>query len=579
MNDGRLSVPRLHHRMMFAGGLLMLIISATFGVLLVAITERRETAQGLGTSSGVVTTASQPQRLIADVEPGERSSVRTRDPRLPVSPGGARASFATRGTGLERRAEAGNMVPSGSRLAAAGVVGSALVIVLVGGYLTRYIARPARPVAVMADGRTDAWHCTHSTGIGVDQISPRHPSRSAMEACRQCDHDELVRLVEVQSALRRIATLVAAGAPPADVLNAVAADVGRVVGSDGARIVRYDADGTATVVAAWGAAGVELPVGAKVRLDGRNVSTLVRHSAHPARMDTFADAPGQLAAYLHAHGVRSAVGAPVFVEGCLWGAGVAFTTREAPLAHDAGTRLADFAVLAATAIATAQVRADLAASRARMVAAADQTRRRIERNLHNGIQQLLVSLALELRNTQASLPAAMSDHRMKLSAIADGLTAALEELREIARGLHPAILSEKGLGAALKSLARRSNVPVELSACVDDRLPEPVEAAAYYVVAEALANATKYAQASVVRVDLGVRDGRLRVSVSDDGIGGADPARGTGIIGLTDRVLAQDGRMTVDSPAGQGTTLRAELPIDGYSSPHSAVLPRGRCGS
>jgi signal transduction histidine kinase len=208
-----------------------------------------------------------------------------------------------------------------------------------------------------------------------------------------------------------------------------------------------------------------------------------------------------------------------------------------------------------------QSREELAASRARIVAAADQARRRIERDLHDGTQQRLVSLVLDLRTAEAAVPPGQPELRAQLARIADGLAGALEDLRELTRGIHPAILSEGGLGPALKALARRSAVPVELEVDVQARLPEPVEVAAYYVVSEALANTAKHAQASVAQVEAQARDGLLHVSVSDDGVGGATPGGGSGLVGLADRVEALGGTIRVHSPPGEGTRLQIELPI------------------
>ena len=209
-----------------------------------------------------------------------------------------------------------------------------------------------------------------------------------------------------------------------------------------------------------------------------------------------------------------------------------------------------------------QSREELAASRVRIVAAADQARRRIERDLHDGTQQRLVSLVLNLRAAEAGVPPERAELRAQLDRVANGLAGALEELRELSRGIHPAILSEGGLGPALKALARRSAVPVELEVDVRVRLPEPVEVAAYYVVSEALANAAKYADASVAYVEAQARDGALHLSVRDDGVGGATAGRGSGLIGLADRVEALGGSIRVDSPDGQGTSLQVDLPID-----------------
>ncbi|GAA2373185.1 GAF domain-containing sensor histidine kinase [Dactylosporangium salmoneum] len=368
---------------------------------------------------------------------------------------------------------------------------------------------------------------------------------------------DLAQVVEQQAALRRVATLVARGVPPTAVFDAVAAELDRLIGADGAVIDRYEADGTITVVASSGSG---LPVGTRGSLLGSPVSAQVWSTGRSVRVNSYAGVDDPLAVQIRELGIRSAVGAPIAVEGRLWGLTVAFTRQEEPMAADAEARIADFTDLVGTAIANAQARADLVASRTRVVIAADQARRHIERDLHDGIQQRLVSLAVAARMVEADLPAGTPELRARLSALTDGLTGALDELREISRGIHPAILSDGGLGPALKSLARRSAVAVQLDVC-SDRLPEPVEVAGYYVVAEALANAAKYAHATVVHVDAAVSDGRLHMTVRDNGIGGADPASGTGLTGLTDRVEALGGTITLDSPAGHGTSLQVELPL------------------
>jgi signal transduction histidine kinase len=208
-----------------------------------------------------------------------------------------------------------------------------------------------------------------------------------------------------------------------------------------------------------------------------------------------------------------------------------------------------------------QSREELGASRTRIVAAGDQARRRIERDLHDGTQQRLVSLVLNLRAAEAAVPPERPELRAQLAGVADGLTGALEELRELSRGIHPAILSEGGLAPALKALARRSVLPVELEVDVGARLPEPVEVAGYYVVSEALANAAKHAHATVAQVEAWARDGHLHLMVRDDGVGGATLGGGSGLVGLADRVAALGGTIQVHSPAGQGTRLQIDLPI------------------
>jgi signal transduction histidine kinase len=255
-----------------------------------------------------------------------------------------------------------------------------------------------------------------------------------------------------------------------------------------------------------------------------------------------------------------------------------WTLQEERLFHEIGHRLSDaldtqlvLRDLRESERKLERSRAELAASRARIVSAADETRRRIERDLHDGVQQRLVSLLLAERTAQAMAPPEMAELRAQLSGVAEGLAQALEELQEISRGIHPAILTDGGLASALKTLARRSAVPVELDVRTKTRLPEQVEVAAYYIVSEALTNTAKHARASVVRVAVDVRDGVLELSVRDDGSGGADPRRGSGLIGLTDRVDALGGAIDVASPVGRGTTVRVTLPLGGGLPPFLAL--------
>jgi signal transduction histidine kinase len=293
----------------------------------------------------------------------------------------------------------------------------------------------------------------------------------------------------------------------------------------------------------------------------------VRSCGRSARIEDYEGAPGPAAAIARERGVRSSIGAPITVEGQLWGAMTAFSKADEPLQSGIELKLADFTDLVGTAIANTQARADLAASRARVVAAGDDIRRRIERDLHDGTQQRLVALALDVRNTQSGVPDTHPQIRTQLAGIADGLVAALDDLREISRGIHPAVLARSGLGPALRALARRSPVPVELDINLNGRLPDYVEVAAYYVVAEALTNAAKHARPTAIWVAADVLDGRLRLTVRDDGIGGADPANGSGLIGLTDRVEALGGTITVHSPPGEGTTLQVWFPLSAPAEP------------
>jgi signal transduction histidine kinase len=278
-------------------------------------------------------------------------------------------------------------------------------------------------------------------------------------------------------------------------------------------------------------------------------------------MDDYSEASGAFADIARGCGARAAVGVPIRVGGRLWGVVNVWSARKGALPADTEARLAGFTELVGTAIANAEAQAALAASRARIVAAADEARRRIERDLHDGAQQHLVTLALQLREVQAAALPGAGELVRRLDSLAVGLAAALEELRETARGIHPAVLAEGGLRPALKALARRCAVPAVLHVQVTGRLPRPVEIAAYYVVSEALTNMAKHARASAAEVTVAVGEGVLRVCVRDDGCGGADFGHGSGLVGLKDRVEALGGRITLDSPPGRGTTLEVHIPL------------------
>jgi signal transduction histidine kinase len=371
---------------------------------------------------------------------------------------------------------------------------------------------------------------------------------------------EVTRLAEEQAALRRVATLVARAAQPAEVFAAVTEEVGHLLPVDLVALSRYEADATVTVLAGWREQGDLVGLGTRPLLGGPNVSTLVWQTGRAARMESYDDSSGDLAALIRETGIRSAVGAPISVEGRLWGVMIAASTTERALPRDAEARLSHFTDLVATALANAEARAQLTVSRARVVAAADETRRRLERDLHDGIQQRLVSIALEVRAAKTMMSGPADELEQQLSKVVEGLGGVLDELREISRGIHPAILSEGGLAPALKALARRSRVPVRLDLKLDCRLDDRLEVAAYYVASEALANAAKHANASVVELHVHSSDDLLTLSVRDDGVGGADPGRGSGLVGLTDRVEALGGTISVVSPAGDGTSLQVRLP-------------------
>jgi signal transduction histidine kinase len=384
-------------------------------------------------------------------------------------------------------------------------------------------------------------------------------NRAALETSR----DELARLLEEQAALRRVATLVARGIDPAEVFSAVAEEIRRLLGADSAAMGRFDPDGTsAVIVSNVGENPVNLPVGTRRELRDYLAPAAVWRTGRPAQVneDAWSSVSDPVADALREAGVRSLAASPIIVEGRLWGV-VSAWNRHGPFSADTADRMADFTELLATAVGNAESRAELAASRARIVAAADQVRRRIERDLHDGTQQRLVSLGLELRLAQGMVPAELGELEAEIARVADELTGVVEDLREIARGIHPAILSEGGLGPALRTLARRAAIAVELEVPAMGRLPEPVEVAAYYVCSEALTNATRHARASVVSIALEERDGCLHLSIRDGGAGGADPARGSGLIGLRDRVEALGGSLEVSSPAGEGTLIGVQLPL------------------
>jgi PAS domain S-box-containing protein len=346
-------------------------------------------------------------------------------------------------------------------------------------------------------------------------------------------------LAEAQAALRRVATLVARRASPGEVFAATTAEAGRLLRSDATALCRYEADAIVTVLAADSDAHVDIPIGTRFSFDGENV-------------------PG--AEFARRFGIGSWVGAPVTVEGRRWGVMIV-SSRGGPLPGDTEQRLVDFTDLVATAIANTESRAELTASRARVVAAWDEGRRLIERDLHDGTQQRLVALALHLRVAESAVPRELDEPRQIIRRVENELGGAIDELREIARGIHP-IISEGGLGPALKTLARRSAIPVELDVRAESGLPERVEVAAYYVVSEALTNAVKHARASVVHVTVEAREDMLNVCVRDNGRGGADPTRGSGLLGLKDRAEAIGGTLSFESAAGAGTSLYVELPLD-----------------
>ena len=389
------------------------------------------------------------------------------------------------------------------------------------------------------------------TAVVVGQLAARM-RRKAQESAR---------LAEEQSALRRVATLAAQPVSPSVVFEAVTQEVGQLCHADLARMEHFEEDGSVTGVAAWSEVPTQLAVGTRLSLEGPSIARAVRQTQGPARVNDFAGETGEFAQEAREVGIHSSVGCPITVAGRLWGVIAASRRSPDPFPPDTEVQIAGFTEIVATAIANAESRIQLAASRARVVGAGDEMRQRLERNLHDSLQQRLVSLALRLRLIQDTVPAELPALRADLGRATQDLTEAMEELRETTRGIHPAILSQGGLGPALRSLARRSAVKVDLHIATGSRYPPPVEVTVYYVVAEALTNTTKHAKASHAEVIVEQRHSTLWVSVRDDGVGGAGTQRGSGLIGLHDRVEAINGTVDLTSPAGQGTLIRVSLPL------------------
>ena len=385
------------------------------------------------------------------------------------------------------------------------------------------------------------------------------------QARRQLEdnHAAVSALAQQQTALRRVATRVARRADPSDIYPVAVAELARGLGVEHVTLVRYESAAVCVVVASSDThPDRKLVVGEHLSLAGDSVAANVLRSGTPARVHDYSDAAGPTAQRLHRLGLFSGVGGPVSVDGRTWGALIVGSTQPEPMPPETEARVMDFADLVATAILNAETRAELTASRVRIVTAADQARRRFERDLHDGAQQRIVSLGLELRAIEASVPAEDDGLHTQLNQVVDGLSGLYADLQELSRGIHPAILSRGGLGPAIKTLARRSPVPVDLALDVNGHIPESVEVAAYYVIAEALTNTAKYAEATEATVQAACRDGVLYLTISDDGIGGAHTGGGSGLIGLKDRVNALSGDLAVSSPVGGGTTITATIPLE-----------------
>ena len=380
---------------------------------------------------------------------------------------------------------------------------------------------------------------------------------------------DIQRLADEQAALRRVATLVAREPPQDQVFAAVAAEAAHVLDLDDARMVRFDGGATATVVASWGVLADALPVGTRISLEGETATALVFRTGRPARVTDFTHVPGPFAASLRGLGVRSSFAVPVIVDGQLWGAMSTACLRDEPLPPDSEARMEEFTELVATAISNVKARSELAASRARLVEAADEERRRVVRDLHDGAQQRLVYTVVTLKLAVRALARGEPTAAELVTQALQNAQQATDELRELAHGILPRVLTRGGLRAAAHSLANRMPVPIEIRV-TGDRLPPAIEATAYYVVAEALTNVAKHARATHAEVVAEVEDGALRVAVRDDGVGGARPQQGRGLLGLADRVAVLDGELRVESPADGGTLVSLAIPVRGAAGRQEA---------
>jgi signal transduction histidine kinase len=371
----------------------------------------------------------------------------------------------------------------------------------------------------------------------------------------------LEELVREHAALRRVATLVAREPSPSEVFAAVTQEAGTLLGAQRATLLRVANPQRGVVVASWSdGTAPPVPVGHYGPLDGRGILGQMLHTARPVRIEDFDETGGGVAALMRDLGIRAGAGGPIILGGRVWGALSAVWPDRGLMPPGAEDRVAAFAELVSYSIENAETRDELAASRARLVEAANEARRRIERDLHDGAQQRLVAAALTLALVDRQLERDPEGARPVLAMAREQLDYGLGELRDLARGIHPAVLTERGLEAALNALVQRAPVPVELCTTVAERLDKAIEAAAYFLISEALTNVAKYAQANTVSVDVACTGGTLVVTIADDGIGGVDPEQGSGLRGLVDRIDAVGGRLEVSSPPGAGTRLCARLP-------------------
>jgi signal transduction histidine kinase len=443
---------------------------------------------------------------------------------------------------------------------AVGVAGSIVLILVFAGYLTRVIVQPLRRAATMADRLAGGDLSARMRETDIAEIGALERSFNVMAGSLKKSRDKLAALLAEQAALRRVATLVARETSPEDVFAAVAEELQRLFDARATLVGRLERDGTVSIVATSGTAPAELSVGSRLNLESGLVVTKVIRTGRSARVDDYRHVPGSTGELTRRLGIRCSVAVPIMVGGSVWGALGAATEREG-FPADAEQRLAAFTELVATAISNIQARSDLSASRARLVAATDEERRRVVRDLHDGAQQRLVHTVIILKLARRALEPNQAPGSELVDEALEHAERANVELRELAHGILPAVLTQGGLRAGVDALASRTPVPVTKDVSVD-RLPAPVEATAYFVVAEALTNVAKHAQAGHAEVKAWIEDHTLAIHVRDDGIGGAQ-ADGTGLVGIADRLAALDGQLRIESPPDGGTLVAAAIPLPG----------------
>jgi signal transduction histidine kinase len=448
-------------------------------------------------------------------------------------------------------------------IATGGACGVLLLLLLFSGYLTRAILHPVRRAAAIASDLADGDLSARIPEVSGGDVEVLERTFNVMAGSLEEDRRQLRRVVEEQGALRRIATLIARGVSPTEIFTAVASELGRAQGTQYAVINRFDPARTLTTVGHWtapGAPDILPPANGHWPVEEDSVTAPIVRTGMPARMNTD-EATSTIGVWTRRNGIRYVVGCPITVGGRLWGMIAIFSRDDRPPPDDTEERLTKFVELLATAIVNAENRNELLASSARIVAAVDEARRRIEHSLNTGPQRRLTALGAELRDTQAIVAPEQAQLRAQLARTVKGVDSVLDDLKEISHGLHPTALARSDLRHALESLTERSEVPARLDIQVDRPLPDHVQVALYYTVSEALTNVAKYSRASVVHIALRQEHGTLRLRIDDDGVGGADPARGSGLAGLKDRIESLGGTIEVISPVGAGTTLDVDLPI------------------